>query len=268
MNHFSKRSVAGLLSLAVFCSVWGGVAYSQEIITDLFGTTTEKTVGDRFSITDFNDIWSFIKTVFVGDNDTIGDKSDDRIGIGGAPEAGMKFDVTGKLGATDVYADDAIRGQQLCDEAGGNCKDLSDARAFGGAQGVFLGKTTAKTAGEIESEADGSTPDDNSGDEINGYLAANAMCSDEFAGSHFCGEAEIMTSISNLSPAEKTARGWTGPVWVATGGAKFVPAKANDCDGWNNGTNGFYGVFWDLTNNVARTATCDASNTLSLACCS
>jgi hypothetical protein len=267
MNWNHKRQISGILSLAILFSVWGGVAYSQEIVTELFESTTEKSVGDRFTITDFNDIWSFIKTVFVGNNDTPADKTDDRVGIGAAPAVGLKFDVAGKLGASDVYADDALRGQQLCDEGGANCRDLSDPRAFGASQGVFIGKTTAQTSGDIESEADGTTPDDNSGNEINGYLAANAICGKQFIGSHFCEEGEIMTSISDLSSTEKTTRGWTGPAWVATGGAKFVPAKANDCDGWNNGTNGFYGVFWDLTNNVARTGTCDASNTLSLACC-
>ena len=268
MNHIQKKYISGTISLALMFSIWGGVAYSAEAVTELFQSTTEKAVGDRFTITDFNEIWSFIKTVFVGDNDTLVDKTDDRIGIGGAPAAGMKFDVTGKLGATDVYADDALRGQQLCDESGANCKDLSDARAFGGAQGVFIGKTTATTSGLIRSEADGSKPDDDSGNEIYGYISANAICDAQFSGSHFCGEGEIMSSIADLTSGEKTARGWTGPVWVSTGGAKFVPATSNDCNGWNNETTTYYGVFWDLTNNVARAGTCDSSNTLSLACCS
>ena len=100
-----------------------------------------------------------------------------------------------------------------------------------------------------------------------GYTAANIICAAQFTGSHFCSEGEIIASIANLTSGEKTARGWAGMVWVATGGAKFVPATANDCEGWTNGTSSFYGTFWNLSTDIPLTGTCDSSNTLSLACC-
>lgn len=251
MRKTQKNALrAVLFGAAVLLILPLSVANAQETFDELFDSTPEKTSGDRFLITDFNDIWRLIKNIFVGTgaDETFGTE-DDRIGFGGNPRQDFDVDVTGKLGA-----------DHFCDPATGDCETAANvvavAEAGPSSMGVFAGKSTATTAGSITYTGG-----------FTGYVAANMICAAEFTGTHFCSEGEVMASMAEKTPAELGALGWTGPVWVATGGAKFVPAVANDCDGWTNATNNFYGVFWDLTNNVPRTGTCDSANTLSLACC-
>lgn len=250
MRKTQKNALrAVLFSAAVLLILPLSVANAQETFDELFDSTPEKTSGDRFLISDFNDIWRLIKNIFVGSgvDETFG-TADDRIGFGGNPRQDFDVDVTGKLGA-----------DEFCDPATGNCETAASILDVAGAgpavMGVFAGKSALTTDGSVSYSA------------LDGYVAANAICDAEFTGTHFCTEGEVMASMSELTPGELAGLGWSGPVWVATGGSKSLPAVANDCAGWTSATSSYYGVFWDLDNNVPRTGTCDSSNTLSLACC-
>ncbi|MCK5610430.1 hypothetical protein KAR91_51635 [Candidatus Pacearchaeota archaeon] len=93
-----------------------------------------------------------------------------------------------------------------------------------------------------------------------GYAAANAICSSDFSGSHFCLESEVMKD--NVVDS-----GRSGQYWVAKGAPGYT-ANANDCEGWTK-TSGELGPFWDFDENAGvgagKLTTC--LSTLKLACC-
>ncbi len=249
----NKRHIIGLISMALIFSVWGGQVAHSENLLDHVGSA--KTIGDRFSILDFNDIWTFVKVMFT---DGTG-----KFGIGAEPSGDLTFDVTGKMGATD-----------LCDEDAANCKDLSDEYAFAAPQGSFVGKTTATTDGITSSNS------------LAGYAAANDLCNTEFAGTHMCSSTEIVATVSEATIWEvigtidtcPTAAdytfytgtsalgntngdstgdvgefcvltGWTGTAWVNAGGSKYAntTVQVDDCGGWTyNGTTTNRGNFWNF----------------------
>lgn len=102
-----------------------------------------------------------------------------------------------------------------------------------------------------------------------GYLAANYLCDQAFAGSHICTDSEMIYSISQLNISTEPA--WAAAAWIATGGAKYSPSEipANDCDGFTHGTPDTYlGSFWmfDQTDGGAG-GLGHCGNTIPLACC-
>ncbi len=246
-----KRHIIGLISIMFMVSIWGGgIVHSEQLLDHV---TQPKVVGDRFSILDFNDIWTFIKGIF--------EDGSGNVGIGAEPSAGLKLDVTGKLGATD-----------LCDEDGGLCRDLSDKYAFAAPRGAFVGKTTATTDGSAVSNG------------LAGYAAANDICNTEFVGTHLCSMSEIVATISTVSVWEEVAiagacptpsdytfyantlgdtndngtaevgefcvfTGWTGSAWVNGGASKYAvtTVHVDDCEGWTYDVGADHrGNFWNF----------------------
>lgn len=285
-----KRHISRILSLAILFSVWGGVAYSQETVTDLFGSTTQKAVGDRFTITDFNDIWSFIKQVFVGDgaDETLG-TADDRIGIGAAPRTidstAVAFDVGGGSNSGALAAD------KLCDDA--TCTDTQEilTQVERGGVGRFVNVTTASTTtaitggggtssldaagattGKITYDADGA----GAGAEVVGYVAANAICriaNANNAAAHICSEDEIVLSInSDVTVFDSFTVKTFG--WVTGGGSKYTSGTpVDDCNAFSFGNVAddvvsHVGNIWKLEQDIGGTGSAQPCTVKTqIACC-
>jgi len=123
--------------------------------------------------------------------------------------------------------------------------------------GIFVGKTTNTYNGELTFST------------LTGYQAGNAICNDNFTGSHMCTEVEIIDTI-NKEDISGIAD-WAGTVWVNAGGTKYVPASSpvNDCNGWkySSGTS-YLGSFWifnSATGGNGAATLCSQSK--ELACC-
>ncbi len=135
--------------------------------------------------------------------------------------------------------------------------DVSDLYATVLAQSasVFVGKTTATYTGNLG---------------VNGYKSGNALCAADHTGSHLCSQAEILYTIETVADLS-TLTGWSGDVWMSTGGAKYSPADlpVNDCNGWTHGVGGTYlGSFWrtdTTTGGSGKVSNCGVS--FNLACC-
>lgn len=145
------------------------------------------------------------------------------VGIG-TTTPGSKLDVSG-----------TVRAQQLCDENGANCNDLSE-----GIKGVgtFVAVSVTSTGSAAH-------------DAVVGYQAANDLCDTASTGSHVCSIDEIMNTInttSDLTTLASWSAGGTTQVWVNSGGAKFAPAATpvNDCSGWTDSSTSTFGTFWKL----------------------
>jgi len=114
--------------------------------------------------------------------------------------------------------------------------------------GTLRGFTTASYNGNL------------SNDTMIGYIRGNKLCAEEFTGSHFCLEVEIIkNNILNTTV--------TGQYWTAKGAPGFT-AAANDCEGWTK-TSGELGPFWDFNENAGvgagKLTTCLSE--LQLSCC-
>lgn len=291
MNRTYKRHVSRVLTLALIFSVFGGVVHGQETVTNLFGTTTQKIVGDRFTITDFNDIWSFIKQVFVGDgaDETLG-TADDRIGIGAAPRATIDGSVvTFDLG--NATAEGVLAADKLCDDA--SCTDTQEilTQVARGGVGRFVNVTTAATAtaitgagatssldasgattGKITYDADGG----GAGTELVGYVAANAICrianSNNIA-AHVCSEDEIVLSInSDVAAFDSFSIKTFG--WVTGGGSKYTSGTpVDDCNAFSFGqisddAVSHVGNIWKLQQDIGGTGSAQPCTVKTqIACC-
>lgn len=275
MNHFSKRSVAGLLSLMLFCSVWGGVAHSQEQLLD--HVIAEKEVGDRFSILDFNDIWKYIKGMFM---------DGERIGVGAAPRTVDSTPVTFDVGVAGVLATDKI-----CDDA--SCTDTEEilTQVDRGGVGRFVNVTTAATAtaitgaggtssldaagattGKITYDVDGGGV----GEALVGYVAANAICriaNSDNVSAHICSEDEIVLSInSDVSVFTAFATKTFG--WVSGGGSKYTSGTpVDDCNAFSFGevaddAVAHVGNIWKLQQNIGGSGSAQPCTVKTqIACC-
>lgn len=291
MNQNHKKQVSRILSFALLFSVWGGVAYGQETVTNLFGATTQKTTGDRFTITDFNDIWSFIKQVFVGDgaDETLG-TADDRIGIGAAPRATIDGSVvTFDLG--NAAAEGVLAADKLCDDV--TCTDTEEilTQVARGGVGRFVNVTTASTTtaitgaggtssldaagattGKITYDADGAGV----GVELVGYVAANAICrmaNANNSAAHICSEDEIVLSINSDVTAFNAFTTKTFG-WVTGGGSKYTSGTpVDDCNAFSFGqvsddAVSHVGNIWKLQEDIGGTGSAQPCTVKTqIACC-
>lgn len=297
MKNRRIKHFVGALALAVMLSSAGGMAHAQEVTYDLLDTVTEeKQVGDRFSISDFNDIWRFIKGILIGDNDTPTDFTDDRISIGGESlrtidNQDVTFDIGGHLTIPGVLAADMI-----CDDT--TCSTVTDilAGGGGGAAALFVGVTgDISSVVDISSFTNGFTPGvmevdfvaaHESGTAFDGYLAGSAACramyyadpvtNAAFEGSRMCTDADILASADELDTS-----GWDSipEAWINTGSGKFPTSQAtNDCNGWTfldvttqdnlgDGKDDFFGNFWnfDTSGGIGKSSFCNQP--LQVACC-
>ena len=124
--------------------------------------------------------------------------------------------------------------------------------------GIFINTTPDSYTGSISYNG------------LTGYQAANAICDNNFTGTHMCTQAEIISTIHemNISEIDEWVDG--RQAWVNAGGPKYAPADfpADDCGGWTTGTDGKIGNFWTFnktTGGMGEAATCEQS--LRLACC-
>jgi hypothetical protein len=149
-------------------------------------------------------------------------QSNGLLGIG-TTTPGAELDVAG-----------IIRAEQLCDENGNNCRDISS----GLWNGMFVG---------VSATSNGVTAHDS----FTGYQAANDLCDTAVSGSHVCTMDEMANTIARTSDLT-TLSGWTAggttQVWVNSGAAKYAPAAtpANDCVGWTDASTDAFGNFWKL----------------------
>ncbi len=116
--------------------------------------------------------------------------------------------------------------------------------------GVLQGKTASSYNGNITFGAD------------TGYKAANAICNNEFPGSHICQTDEILNTINGGAIS-----GFTGTAWIANGPPGYM-ANANDCIGFTNNNPTSLGPFWEfLSTNGGRGWLTNCSVTKPIACC-
>ena len=116
--------------------------------------------------------------------------------------------------------------------------------------GNFVGLTSGTHTGNLTSGA------------TSGYTAANALCNAAFTGSHICSYAELKRSMDlHISFGTET-------FWSTTGFPGYT-ANANDCLGWTDPTETYYGPFWDPTATVDYGAgyIAPCSQTKKLGCC-
>ena len=249
MKNRRIKHFVGAFALAVMLSSAGGIAHGAEAFPQLMDGVTEKSVGDRFSITEFNDIWRFIRGIFVGDNDTPLDATDDyRYGLGAEPRIIDSQNVTLDLGAHATIPG-VLAADQICDDT--SCSSVTSVlnATAGGGVGTFVGLTTATSDGDM-----------------GGYAGANALCDADYSGSHMCADTEILATISGGS-----LTGWDtlADGWMSTGNGKFpTTEETNDCNGWTHNTSGqYFGNFWnfDLTGGIGKSSYCQQQ--IRLACC-
>ncbi len=253
MKQCKKRYVIGLMSFALLFSVISVESvFAQEQLLD--HVTTAKVVGDRFSILDFNDIWKYIKGMFM---------NGDRIGMGAAPRTVDTNDVTFDLGGSGTPG--ILATDKICDDA--TCTDTEDIlnEVERGGVGRFVGVTdgdtyttitgasgtssldvTGKTKGSITYQADG-------GPALTGYKAANAICQVDTGDlrAHVCSEDEIVLTIRS-NPTAFDPFTVVTQAWVTGGGAKYVATElVNDCNGFKynagSGSPHYVGNIWKLT---------------------
>lgn len=95
-----------------------------------------------------------------------------------------------------------------------------------------------------------------------GYVRANALCNEEYTGSHFCTEVEVVLTIANGS------YGYSGTAWMAKGAPGYT-APANDCNGWNSDDGTDLTVFWnwDLNSGPGAGELTICSQSKKLMCC-
>lgn len=95
-----------------------------------------------------------------------------------------------------------------------------------------------------------------------GYVAANSICNQEFSGSHFCLEVEVLQTIASGN------YNYTGTYWMQKGAPGYT-ANADDCMGWTTASNTYLGPFWNWDGNVqagyGRLTNCAQSK--QLMCC-
>lgn len=96
--------------------------------------------------------------------------------------------------------------------------------------GLIVGFTANEYSGNISNSSD------------IGYIRANAICDEEFSGSRFCLEAEIVrTFIKNQTI--------TGTYWMSRGAPGYT-ANADDCAGWDDNSTTYLGPFWNWDANL------------------
>lgn len=99
-----------------------------------------------------------------------------------------------------------------------------------------------------------------------GYIAANAACATDFgAGARMCQVSDIISSIVEGDMQTFVDNNFV-TVWAAEGAPGFT-ANANDCNGWQNGTNDYLGGAWTLKSNGGEGTLINCSNPLPIACC-
>jgi len=118
---------------------------------------------------------------------------------------------------------------------------------------IFFGKTTLTYDGKLSNLTH------------NGYEVGNLLCSNEYTGTHFCQETELIDTFHQRSVG--TIAEWEGFGWYSAGAQKYAPATIpfNDCNGWGNATPYYGGNFWKFNTNSSGAVTCDSEK--SLACC-
>lgn len=75
-----------------------------------------------------------------------------------------------------------------------------------------------------------------------GYAAANAVCADEYPGSHFCVTNDVIMVIYSGDISS-----WAGTAWIGEGPPGYT-ANSNDCNGWTSNAPINLGAFWELNN--------------------
>jgi hypothetical protein len=141
----------------------------------------------------------------------------------------------------------------------------------GTVDGVNISELAATVVSNTPSKFVGKTSVTHTGNfGVNGYRSGNSICAAEFTGSHLCSQTEILFTIETVSDLSALT-GWSGDVWISTGGAKYSPAAlpVNDCNGWTHGVGGTYlGNFWrfdSTTGGSGKVSNCGVS--FNLACC-
>ena len=240
MRKNTKRCIIGLISVVFMSSLWGGEVAHGEVLPLLDHVTEAKVLGDRFTALDFNDIWEFIKRVFIGLEDRVGISAEPRETIG-TPAVNVTFDLGNQLDKDGVLAVDAI----CSDDACATTEDILNATAAGNGVGQFVGVTTDATytvingAGTATSlDSTGKTVGNITYDGLTGYLAANAICQASFGvnnRAHMCTEDEIVLTIHSDSSAFDLFTVKTFG-WVSGGGSKYTSGNpVDDCNGFNYG---------------------------------
>lgn len=250
-----KRHIIGLISLALIFSVWGGqVAHGEQLLNHV---GSEKTVGDRFSILDFNDIWTFIKNIWQDGSGNIS------IGVGSSDARTVdSTQVTFDLGG--ATADGVLAADSICDDAtctdtqvileeverGGvgqfvSVTDGATTTTITGASGTSSLDANGKTKGAITYTEDGES-------QLTGYKAGNAICQIETANerAHMCSEDEIVLTIRS-NPTVFDSYGTVTFGWVTGGGAKYIASEiVNDCNGFlynaGSGSPHYVGNIWKI----------------------
>ncbi len=276
MNNHKKRFIAGLLTVAfVFSFGFSTIVYGDQLLEHV---TVEKTEGDRFSVLDFNDIWEFIKRIFIGNNDRVGISAEPREIIDGM---NVTFDIGNQVGIDGVLAADAICSDDQCSSTNeilnvvatsdgvGQFVGVTDSTTYNNIEVVNIGDSSldsdGKTTGNIMYDADGIGGDD----PLYGYAAANAICARAFGStSHVCTEDEIVLTInSNVSAFSAFTTETFG--WVSGGGSKYTSGlPVDDCNGFTYDAGSEHvGNIWKLNTTGGAGSAQPCITSTRIACC-
>lgn len=118
-----------------------------------------------------------------------------------------------------------------------------------GVVGMYVGKTADTYSGNLNAAA-------------SGYTSANTHCENEYDGGHICTAMEIINTYNHNAAA---VSGLNDTVWLNNGPPAFTQDAPNDCNGWTNSTNSFFGTSWNFTLKFGTAGSCNLKQ--AFACC-
>ena len=167
---------------------------------------------------------------------------------------GYCYDTTGDEGASCNNNGDCRIGYDCIN---GKCEGEDVPIATGSGLGEFVGVSSKDLNGRLlyykQPIPAGHSPD---------YALANDKCEALYPDSHICTAAEI---IHSYSVSGNTIGSQSDVAWINNGPPGYLQTMANDCNGWTNNTNDYYGSIWDFNSNSGAIQGC--YNYYSFACC-
>ncbi|MFA7718062.1 MAG: hypothetical protein WC875_05085, partial [Candidatus Absconditabacterales bacterium] len=100
----------------------------------------------------------------------------------------------------------------------------------------FIGVTSSSTTGAFSTGS------------LVGYQAANDLCADQYAGSHYCQMDEVISTINqSLDSFSGISNAW------AAEGAPGYTSDSNDCRGWTSANGSYLGAWWEFSTDGGST---------------